>query len=103
MPDYYYVEPVQSEAEIMASKRANATLVMLARNTDLEGVVSSMRRLEDRFNRYRLHLPICVLPLLTSPAYFRNYQYPWVFLNEVEFTEDFKRSASAIFASHVLY
>lgn len=34
------------------------------------------------------------IPALTSSPYFRNYQYPWVFLNEVEFTEDFKRLAS---------
>jgi alpha 1,2-mannosyltransferase len=51
--------------------RANATLLMLARNTDVEGAVKSVRRLEDRFNRV--------------------HKYPWVFLNEVPFTEEFKR------------
>src|SRR5216683_1256431 len=51
--------------------RANATLVMLARNSDLEGAVQAVREMEDRFNR--------------------NYNYPWVFLNEEPFTDDFKR------------
>ena len=44
---------------------------MLARNSDLEGAVQAVRELEDRFNR--------------------NYNYPWVFLNEEPFSSDFKR------------
>lgn len=51
-------------------KRANATMLMLARNSDLNGVLQSVREAEDRFNR--------------------EFQYPWVFLNEEEFSEDFK-------------
>jgi len=50
---------------------ANATIVFLCRNSDLEGVVSSVRQLEDRFNR--------------------KYNYPWVFLNDEPFTEEFKK------------
>jgi alpha 1,2-mannosyltransferase len=46
---------------------------MLARNSDLEGAVKSVRELEDRFNR--------------------KYNYPWVFLNEEPFSSDFKRCA----------
>lgn len=52
-------------------RRANATLVMLARNKELEDVVFSMKQLEDRFNK--------------------NYNYPWVFLNDEPFTEEFKK------------
>jgi alpha 1,2-mannosyltransferase len=52
-------------------RRANATLVMLARNTDLNGVISSVEQLEARFNR--------------------KFNYPWVFLNDEPFTTDFKR------------
>jgi len=50
--------------------RANATFVLLARNSDLVGVLNSMQSAEDRFNRY--------------------YNYPWVLLNEEPFTEEFK-------------
>jgi hypothetical protein len=53
--------------------RANATFVLLARNSDLEGVVDSIRQMEDRFNH--------------------KYKYPWVLLNEEPFTETFKRLA----------
>jgi len=50
--------------------RANATFVILARNSDLEGTIQSMVDIEERFNR--------------------NRGYPYVLLNEEEFTEDFK-------------
>jgi Glycolipid 2-alpha-mannosyltransferase len=56
--------------------RANATLLMLARNTEIDGVVRSVREVEDRFNR--------------------NYRYPWVFLNEQYFSDDFIRCVCAL-------
>lgn len=51
--------------------KANAVFLMLCRNEEVDGAVKSIRELEDRFNH--------------------KYHYPWVFLNEVEFTEDFKK------------
>ncbi|KAL4265283.1 glycosyltransferase 15 family protein [Pleurotus pulmonarius] len=54
----------------LATRRANATFVLLCRNSDLRGVISSIRHMEDRFNR--------------------NYKYPWVLLNEQPFTDEFK-------------
>ncbi|KAH6905132.1 alpha-1,2-mannosyltransferase, partial [Coprinopsis sp. MPI-PUGE-AT-0042] len=59
-----------------SSQRANATFVILARNSDLEGTVNSVRELEDRFNR--------------------RYQYPYVFLNDKPFDEKFKRRISIL-------
>ncbi|KAF8915552.1 glycolipid 2-alpha-mannosyltransferase-domain-containing protein [Mucidula mucida] len=53
---------------------ANATMVMLCRNDEIENVLSSMSSVETRFNQ--------------------RYGYPWVFLNEVEFTEEFKSRVS---------
>jgi hypothetical protein len=50
---------------------------MLARNSDLDSAVYTVRALEDRFNR--------------------KYGYPWVFLNEEPFSDDFKRSAPFLF------
>ena len=52
-------------------RRANASFVILARNSDIDGTVRSIRDIEDRFNR--------------------RYNYPYVLLNEVPFTEDFKK------------
>ena len=51
--------------------RANATFIILARNSELEGAIRTVRSIEDRFNR--------------------NYRYPYVFLNDEPFTDDFKR------------
>ena len=44
---------------------------MLARNSDADDAVRAVRELEDRFNH--------------------KYRYPWVFLNEQPFSDDFKR------------
>lgn len=53
-----------------STNRANATLVMLARNSDIDGVESSMDSLEKQFNH--------------------RYNYSWIFLNEVPFSDEFK-------------
>ena len=55
----------------VSAGRANATFVMLARNSDIDDAVRSIRAIEDRFNT--------------------RHGYPYVFLNEVPFTEDFKK------------
>lgn len=52
-------------------RKANATIVILARNGDLSGVISSMKQLEDRFQK--------------------KYRYPYTFLNEQPFSDEFKR------------
>lgn len=68
------------------AQRANATFVMLARNSDVDGAAHAVRSVEDRFNR--------------------NYKYPWVFLNEEPFSNDFKRytrSSSPFFKRLVVY
>lgn len=49
--------------------RANASLVMLARNSELEDVIKSMDSLERHFNQW--------------------FNYPWVFLNDEAFDEVF--------------
>lgn len=54
-------------------RRQNATLVMLASNSDTEGAVQSMHEMEVRFNR--------------------KYKYPWIFLNDEPISDDFKSCA----------
>lgn len=49
--------------------RENATIVMLARNSDLEGARSAMASLEDAFNRF--------------------FRYPVIFLNDQPFSPEF--------------
>ncbi|RXW14596.1 hypothetical protein EST38_g11261 [Candolleomyces aberdarensis] len=57
-------------------RRANASFVILARNSDLAGTVRSIREIEDRFNR--------------------RYRYPYVFLNDQPFDDKFKEHISML-------
>lgn len=54
--------------------RHNAALVMLARNSDVDGVIRSIDSLEQHFNQW--------------------FNYPWVLLNDEPFTEEFKQRVS---------
>jgi alpha 1,2-mannosyltransferase len=50
-------------------RKANAAIVILARNGDVQGVINSMKELEDRFNK--------------------KFRYDYVFLNEEKFSDRF--------------
>ncbi|KAI5457592.1 family 15 glycosyltransferase [Mariannaea sp. PMI_226] len=52
--------------------RANAAFVILARNSDLDGVIQSVRSVERHFNRW--------------------FHYPYVFLNDNRFDSNFKNT-----------
>ncbi|GAW10328.1 glycosyltransferase family 15 protein [Lentinula edodes] len=67
----------------MTGPRANATFVLLARNSDLAGVVNSIQSAEDRFNRH--------------------YHYPWVLLNEEPFTDEFKERVSVLTRAPIFF
>lgn len=59
----------------LTTGRANATLISLVRNDELEGIIRSMRQLELSWNN--------------------KYNYPWIFFNDVPFTEEFKKRTQA--------
>ncbi|CAL1704404.1 unnamed protein product [Somion occarium] len=69
--DYYY-----HSNGTAPGPRANAAFVILARNSDLNGIVFSMKQMEDRFNK--------------------KFQYPYVFLNDDDFSDEFKRRITAL-------
>jgi alpha 1,2-mannosyltransferase len=74
-------EPVETETVITtqpttvdketSNARANATIVMLARNEDILGALNAIQNLEAKFNH--------------------KYHYPWTLLNDVPFNDEFKR------------
>lgn len=72
IPEEYYLQEEQlgKHPDTLLTRRANATMLMLARNSDVNDAVRSVRRLEDRFNK--------------------KFGYPWLFLNEEPFSEEFK-------------
>lgn len=92
VPDSFYLQeskishphspaPGVSEANPFLLRKANATLVMLARNSDLDGVIRSVREVEDKFNK--------------------KFNYPWVFLNEEPFSDEFKRRVGNLIGAAV--
>ncbi|KAJ7680141.1 glycolipid 2-alpha-mannosyltransferase-domain-containing protein, partial [Mycena rosella] len=62
---------------------ANATFVILARNSDLDSTVRSVREVEDSFNT--------------------RHHYPYSLLNDEPFTDEFKRRVSAVASGPVAY
>ncbi|KAF8345050.1 glycosyltransferase family 15 protein [Amanita rubescens] len=73
LEDYYKAE---NSTHLVVNRRANASFVILARNSDLDGTVRSIREIEDRFNKY--------------------HGYPYVLLNEEQFTDEFKTRVSVL-------
>ncbi|KAJ6119922.1 Glycosyl transferase family 15 [Penicillium sp. IBT 18751x] len=65
------------------NERVNATFVTLARNSDIWDIAKSIRTVEDRFNR--------------------NYNYDWVFLNDDEFDDDFKKLTTSLVSGTTHY
>ncbi|AET37431.1 mannosyltransferase KTR3 Ecym_1181 [Eremothecium cymbalariae DBVPG len=63
--------------------KAKAVILTLARNSDLWSLVTSIRHVEDRFNR--------------------NYGYDWVFLGEERFTDEFMEITSSLVSGKVKY
>lgn len=62
--------------EASSNNRANAAFVVLARNSEIDGVILSMRSLERRFNQW--------------------FNYPWIFLNDEPFTKEFERRVEEV-------
>ncbi|KAJ2019278.1 alpha-1,2-mannosyltransferase ktr1 [Coemansia sp. RSA 455] len=58
-----------------------AAIVALVRNSDLFGLRLAMRQIEDRFNS--------------------RYNYPYIFVNDVPFTEEFKQGVSDLTKAHI--
>ncbi|KAG2736029.1 hypothetical protein G9P44_000119 [Scheffersomyces stipitis] len=63
--------------------KVKATFVTLARNKELFDLIPAIRAVEDRFNR--------------------KFHYDWVFLNDEEFTQEFKDLTTAIISGKTKY
>lgn len=71
LKDYTAPKYFPSKNSAAPRRKARAAFVILARNEEVKGILESVKQMEDRFNK--------------------EFQYPYVFLNEVEFSEDFKK------------
>ncbi|KAI7883542.1 glycosyl transferase [Lichtheimia hyalospora FSU 10163] len=84
--DDFLRRPVQQQAAAVQAadpNRVKAAFVILARNSDLTGVRYAMRQMEDRFNH--------------------KFNYPYVFLNEQDFTAEFKKSTKSLTKADTFY
>lgn len=63
--------------------RMNATFVTLARNSDVWEIAKSIRQVEDRFNK--------------------RFNYDWVFLNDKEFDDTFKKVTTSLVSGKTHY
>ena len=67
----------------MKPEKVKATFVTLARNSELYDLIKSIRNVEDRFNR--------------------KFNYDWVFLNDDDFTQEFKDLTTALVSGKTKY
>lgn len=65
------------------SRRVKAALISLVRNEEAGAIVRTMKQIEEKFNR--------------------KFNYPWIFFNDVPFTEDFKKRTGAATSSKCSY
>lgn len=66
-----------------SDKKVRAALISLVRNEELEGIISSMKQLEETFNS--------------------KFGYDWIFFNDKPFTKQFKQETSAATKSKCKY
>jgi alpha 1,2-mannosyltransferase len=72
----------------MLKGRPRAALISLVRNSELEGIIQSMKQLEDRWNRkYQVSQS---QDSGCGKTCSDKMQYPWIFFNDEPFTDEFK-------------
>jgi hypothetical protein len=82
VPSGYFINE-GPKFDVLTDAHANAVLLMVTRNKDVQNSVNSVRRLEDRFNRKR--------------------RYPWVFLNSEPWDNEFKKYVFPTYRSLLIH
>lgn len=66
-----------------ANRVQDATFFTICRNSDMQGILKSIRSVESRFNK--------------------DYHYPWVFANDEPFTEEFKKEITHVVSGDTIF
>ncbi|CCD23381.1 putative mannosyltransferase NDAI_0B03470 [Naumovozyma dairenensis CBS 421] len=74
---------INSYLEDPSYKKMNSTFVMLTRNEELQDVIKTMKSIESHFNQW--------------------FQYPYVFLNDIPFTNEFQLEIENLTQSKVYF
>ncbi|VEU23458.1 DEKNAAC104659, partial [Brettanomyces naardenensis] len=77
-PEYY-----NEDERLREVHRENATFFSLVENERLDGMLSSIQQVEDRFNH--------------------NYNYDWVFMNDKPFTDLFKTNVASTVSGRAIF
>jgi len=77
------IDDIGKEEALSQRRKAKAVFVVLARNSELWTFLESMRQMEDRFNHWA--------------------QYDYVFLNDEDFSEEFKKYTQALTKANCYY
>jgi len=83
LPSAADLRAMHDSAGLKNRRRAKAAFVVLARNSDLWDLTYSIKQMEDRFNHWA--------------------NYDWVFLNDGEFNDQFKRYTQELTSSKCHY
>lgn len=78
----------QNQTLPATERKANATFVILARNGDLNGIVSSVKQMGTLVNPLPHPQHTDLVP---EDRFNKKFQYPYVFLNEQPFSDEFKQ------------
>ncbi|KAI9364672.1 glycolipid 2-alpha-mannosyltransferase-domain-containing protein [Pilaira anomala] len=82
-PNYPFKMKVDLPVATNSTKRQAAAFIVLVRNSELFGMVQSMQDVEQTFNH--------------------KFNYPWIFLNEEPFTEEFINATKSVASSKTHY
>ncbi|KAJ2144267.1 alpha-1,2-mannosyltransferase ktr1 [Coemansia sp. RSA 564] len=77
------VDEIGRNATIPNNGLQRAAMVALVRNSELQGIRSTVRQMDDRFNN--------------------KYGYPYIFLNDEDFTEEFKEGIRTLTTAPVYF
>jgi alpha 1,2-mannosyltransferase len=83
MPSADDLRAMKDSPELRNRRKVRAAFVVLVRDEDLWEMTTSMQQLEDRFNHWA--------------------QYDWVFLNDGDFSDQFKRYTQALTGAKCKY
>ena len=76
-------EWMRKPAPVQADGKVRASFVSLVRNSQLEGIIPAIKLVEQRFNH--------------------KYHYPWLFLNDEPFNEEFKTEIRKVVSSEARF
>lgn len=84
------------------TERQKAAFIALVRNSELQGMLDSMKDVGNN-NQEITKRENVTYTLYTEDRFNHKFNYPWIFLNEEQFTEEFIESTTKVASSKTHY